>query len=65
MLVTGFVLVLILDALMLLAADNITDGDLSIDSFWSALAVALVASAVSVVLDVSSARTTTTPTRSA
>ena len=37
---------------MLLAADNITDGDLSIDSFWSALGVALVASAVSVVLDV-------------
>ena len=37
---------------MLLAADNITDGDLSVDSFWSALGVALVASAVSVVLDV-------------
>ena len=37
---------------MLLAADSITDGDLSIDSFWSALGVALVASAVSVVLDV-------------
>ena len=52
MLVTGLLLVLILDALMLLAADNITDGDLSIDSFWSALGVALVASAVSVVLDV-------------
>ena len=52
MLVTGLLLVLILDALMLLAADSITDGDLSIDSFWSALGVALVASAVSVVLDV-------------
>ena len=52
MLVTGLLLILILDALMLLAADNITDGDLSIDSFWSALGVALVASAVSVVLDV-------------
>ena len=37
---------------MLLAADTITDGDLSVDSFWSALGVALVASAVSVVLDV-------------
>ena len=52
MLVTGLLLILILDALMLLAADNITDGDLSIDSFWSALGVALVTSAVTVVLDV-------------
>src|SRR6478752_7486752 len=52
MLVTGLLLILILDALMLLAADNLTDGDLSIDSFWSALGVALVASAVTVVLDV-------------
>ena len=52
MLVTGLLLVLIADALMLLAADRITDDDLSIDSFWSALGVALVASAVSVVLDV-------------
>jgi uncharacterized membrane protein YvlD (DUF360 family) len=51
MLVAGFLLVLVLDALMLLAADWVTDGDLSIDSFWSALAVALVASAASVVLD--------------
>ena len=52
MLVIGLLLVLIADALMLLAADRVTDGDLSIDSFWSALGVALVASAVSVVLDV-------------
>ncbi len=52
MLVTGLLLVLILDALMLLAADSVTDGDLSVDSFWSALGVAFVASAVSVVLDV-------------
>ena len=52
MLVTGLLLVLIVDALMLLAADRVTDGDLSIDSFWAALGVALVASAVSVVLDV-------------
>ena len=37
---------------MLLAADRVTDGDLSIDSFWSALGVALVAAAVGVVLDV-------------
>ena len=52
MLVLGLLLVLVLDALMLLAADRLTDGDLSIDSFWSALGVALVASAVGVVLDV-------------
>jgi uncharacterized membrane protein YvlD (DUF360 family) len=52
MLVTGFLLILVLDALMLLAADWITRGDLSIDSFWSALGVALVLAAVSMVLDV-------------
>ena len=52
MLLVGFVLVLVLDALMLLAADAITGGDLSVDSFWSALLVALVASAVGVALDV-------------
>ena len=52
MLVFGLLLVLVLDALMLLAADRVTGGDLSIDSFWSALGVALVAAAVGVVLDV-------------
>jgi uncharacterized membrane protein YvlD (DUF360 family) len=52
MLVFGLLLILIVDALMLLAADSVTDGKLAIDSFWSALGVALVASAVSVVLDV-------------
>ena len=50
-LLLGFVLVLVLDALMLLAADRLT-GDLTVDSFWSALGVALVASAVGVVLNV-------------
>jgi len=49
---TGLVLILIADALMLLAADRITDHDLEIDSFWSALGVAFVASAVTVVIDV-------------
>jgi uncharacterized membrane protein YvlD (DUF360 family) len=52
MLLLGFLVVLVLDALMLLAADRITDGDLRIDSFWSALLVALVASAAGVALDV-------------
>jgi uncharacterized membrane protein YvlD (DUF360 family) len=51
MLLLGFVLVLVLDALMLLAADSITGGDLSVDSFWSALGVAFVAAAVSIGLD--------------
>ena len=46
MLVVGLLLILILDALMLLAADRVTDGKLEIDSFWSALGVAFVASAV-------------------
>src|SRR6266700_1961439 len=52
MLLVGLVLILVLDALMLLAADSITDGDLSVNSFWSALGVALAAAAVGVVLDV-------------
>jgi uncharacterized membrane protein YvlD (DUF360 family) len=52
MVLLGFLLVLILDALMLLAADAVTDHRLEIDSFWSALGVALVLSAISVVLDV-------------
>ncbi len=46
MLLIGFALILVLDALMLVAADNITDGDISVDSFWSALLVALVAAAL-------------------
>jgi uncharacterized membrane protein YvlD (DUF360 family) len=48
----GFIVVLVLDALMLLAADKITDGKLEIGSFWAALGVALVAAAVGVVLNV-------------
>jgi len=48
----GFLLVLVVDALMLMAADSLTDGDLKVDSFWSALGVALVATAIAVVLDV-------------
>lgn len=52
MLLVGLVLILVLDALILLAADRITDGDLSVSSFWSALGVSLVASAVGIVLDV-------------
>jgi uncharacterized membrane protein YvlD (DUF360 family) len=45
----GFVLVLVLDALMLLAAEHIAGG-LHVSSFWSALAVGIVASAAGAVL---------------
>ena len=51
MLLVGLVLVLIIDALILLAADRLTGGDLTVDSFWSALGVALVASAIGVAFD--------------
>jgi uncharacterized membrane protein YvlD (DUF360 family) len=47
----GFFLILALDAGMLLLADRYSSG-LSIDSFWAALGVALVAAAVGVVLSV-------------
>jgi uncharacterized membrane protein YvlD (DUF360 family) len=47
----GFFLILALDAAMLLLADRVSDG-LTIDSFWAALGVALVASAVGVVLSI-------------
>ena len=47
----GFFAVLALDAGMLLLADRYSDG-ITIDSFWAALAVALVAAAVGVVLAV-------------
>ena len=43
----GFLLVLALDAAMLLLAADIAPGQLHVDDFWTALAVALVASAVS------------------
>jgi hypothetical protein len=47
----GFFLVLAADALMLVAADHLGIG-FHVDSFWSAVAVAVVASAVGVALDV-------------
>ncbi len=51
-LVFGFLAILVLDALMLLAADRLTDGRLSIDGFWWALLVAFVAAAVTLVIEV-------------
>lgn len=51
-LVLGFLLTLVLDAVMLIAADNLTGGGIALHSFWSALGVALVAAAVGVALEV-------------
>src|SRR4029079_1808682 len=51
-LVAGFLLVLLADAVMLIAADAITDNAIHLDSFWIALLVALVASAVTMILEV-------------
>jgi uncharacterized membrane protein YvlD (DUF360 family) len=51
-LVLGFLIVLVLDALMLLAASAITDNTIEVSSFWRALVTALIAAAVTVVLDV-------------
>jgi uncharacterized membrane protein YvlD (DUF360 family) len=48
----GFLLVLVLDALMLLVASAITENAIQVSSFWWALLTALIASAVTVVLDV-------------
>jgi uncharacterized membrane protein YvlD (DUF360 family) len=47
-----FILVLVADALMLLAASNLTDGAIEVSSFWTALLTALIASALTVVLSV-------------
>jgi uncharacterized membrane protein YvlD (DUF360 family) len=51
-LVAGFLLVLLADAVMLIAADAITENAITLDSFWDALLVALIASAVTVILEV-------------
>jgi hypothetical protein len=50
--VTTFLLVLIADALMLIAADSLTDGAIQVDSFGWALLTALIASAVSTALSI-------------
>ncbi len=51
-LVLGFLVVLVLDALMLLAAASITERGIEVTSFWWALLTALIASGVSVALEV-------------
>jgi len=50
-LVTGLLLVLVLDALMFQLVSHIAPAALTVDSFWDALLAAFVASALSVVLD--------------
>jgi len=50
MLALGFLLVLVADAFLLLAADAVLSGDIRVDSFGDALLASLVMSAVSVVL---------------
>ena len=52
MLVLGFLLVLAVDALALMLADDLLPAFGSVDSFWSALLAALVMAAVSMVLQV-------------
>ena len=52
MLVLGFLLVLAVDALALMLADDLLPGFGSVDSFWNALLAALVMAAVSMVLQV-------------
>jgi uncharacterized membrane protein YvlD (DUF360 family) len=51
-LITGFVLVLLLDATMLVVASRIAPSAIQVDSFWWALLAALLAAAVTLVLDV-------------
>jgi uncharacterized membrane protein YvlD (DUF360 family) len=48
----GFLIILVLDALMLMAAAAIAPSALSVDDFWAALLTALLAAAVGVILDV-------------
>ncbi len=50
-LITGFLLILLVDAAMLWAASEIAPDAIQVDSFWWALVAALLASAVTVVLD--------------
>jgi uncharacterized membrane protein YvlD (DUF360 family) len=51
-LVLGFLLILVLDAVMLEIASNVTDGAIEVRNFWWALLTALVAAAATVVLQV-------------
>ena len=48
----GFLLILALDAAMLLAAAEIAPGELYVEDFWAALAVSIIAAAVSMAIGV-------------
>ncbi len=50
---TSFLLVLVLDAVILLATDRLTENAVVVDGFWWALLAALVISAISTALEVS------------
>jgi uncharacterized membrane protein YvlD (DUF360 family) len=50
-LILGILLVLVLDALMFMAVSELVPEAITVDSFWDALLTALLASAVTVVLD--------------
>ena len=65
MLALGFIIVLLVDALLLLIADELLSDFISVDSFGDALLASLVMAAVSIVLQVITGRTTTTSTRCA
>ncbi len=52
MLVAGFLLVLLLDAWIFKLASDFSDSSFKVDSFWAALAAALVVAAVTVLLEV-------------
>jgi putative membrane protein len=65
MLVAGFLLVLVVDALVLLLAADVLPDHLRVDSFGDALLAALVIAAASIVLQVILGTTTMTSTRSA
>jgi uncharacterized membrane protein YvlD (DUF360 family) len=52
MLVAGFLLVLLLDAWIFKLASDLSDSSFEVDSFWSALAAAVVVAAVTVILEV-------------
>ncbi len=52
MLAIGFLLVLVLDALMVMLAANLSDNTFKVDSFFAALLAALIAAAIAVALEV-------------
>ncbi len=51
-LVSGFLLLLVLNALVLVAVDELTDTAVEVDGFWSALLASLVISAITTALSV-------------